>query len=363
MTLLPNLHFDDNKPLTSADVAFTVEKLQDAALSAQSAYWQPVSVATPDENTIIFTLPVEDSTFLSHLTFGILPKSIWQHINDQSFEYAKQNLLPVGAGPFKVSAVDYQNSIPATIVLARNNNAVGGTALLHTFTVTAVANSSDLLNALNDGDINFSYAVDPTTLTANSLYDGLNVQPVLNGQTVSIYRSSSDTVLASSAAVAELTTVIDKNALIAIVEHGYGTPAGVQSSTVTNTSLANLPSTGFSLAVENDPDLLLAAQTIARQLGQHGIAVSVKAYDQGTFQTAINTGAVSLFLARNTDLNIPSQYSVALPLYEQATPYIYTTDTHTIVPATLEYPDTQYGTVKDWYTNTDRLWKWFIRKE
>jgi ABC-type transport system substrate-binding protein len=363
VTLLPNLKFDDKKPLTSDDVAFTVEKMQDNSISTQSTYWQMISVDTPDKNTIAFTLPTADTSFLSHLTFGILPKHIWQTISDQAFQYAKQNILPVGAGPFKVTTVDYSNSIPTSVILTRNPYAPTGTPLLKGFTLNTYANQSDLLNALNAGDVDFSFAANPTAFATTSIDTSLHIQAIPNGQTISIYRSSGDTALNNPIIVSMLNTIIDKNAIIAIVQHGYGTPAGVQQDSTQSTTTKIAP-TGFSVAVENDPLLLLAAQTLAQQLQQHGIPVAIKAYNQGTFQNELTTGAVTVFMARNTGVTIPSQYSVVLPLYEESSPYIFSTRTHLTVPNTLAVmTDTEYNTVNDWYTNTDKLWKWFIRKQ
>jgi ABC-type transport system substrate-binding protein len=355
VTLLPILRFDDGKALTSDDIAFTVQKMQNATLSHDSSYWQSIAVENPDPKTVVFTLPTADTTFLDHLHFSIMPKHVWQTIADESWSTAAQNLAPVGSGAFTVSKVIYQNSIPATVVLRRNDYAVGGTALLRTLTLASFANQSDLLYALNNNNIDFSYSLTPDTVKDVALT--IPVQAVDTNRTVSIYRSNADTTLSNPATVATLNQIIDKNAIIATVLNGYGTPAGVPVHTSQKTVAA------FSLAVENDPSVLQAAQTMAQQLQQNGIAVSVKAYDPGTFQKNITAGAFSLFLARNTDVSIPSRYAVALPLYMESQPYVFTPATHTIIPATLDSPATEYDHVTDWYTDTDKLWKWFIKNK
>ena len=362
VTLQPHLRFDDNKPLTSDDIAFTVEKLQNNTISNTSDYWQQVSVGTPDVNTVVFTLPVADTTFLSRLTFGILPKHIWQNISDQSFEPAKQNLQPVGAGPFKVSHITYQNGIPVTVFLARNNHAAGKKTLLGGLTIATFANQSTLADAVTAGTVDFTYDLSPQTVSADHFDVGITVQSALTNETISVYRSAADTALANSTAIMQMNNIIDKNAIIATVQDGYGTPVGAHANLSANTAIKKITVQGFSLAVENNPSALLAAQTLAQQLQQYGIAVAVKAFDPGTFKNNIAAGRFTLFLAGSNDVTIPQQYSVAIPLYTPAIPYVFNARTHTIISSTLESPETEYADVKDWYTNTDKLWRWIKNK-
>lgn len=357
--LPPHSMFDDGKPLTSDDVAFTVTKLQDSTIGTQSSYWQTVTVSTPDANTIIFTLPAPDTSFLSHLTFGILPKHIWETVTDNSFATARQNLYPVGSGLMKVAAIQYQNGLPASVVLTRNKHALTKT-LLDSLTIKSFANQSLLLNAINSGQVDFSYSLAPSTLGTAPLARGLTATAIPTDHTINIYRSQKDTALASATTVALLNQLIDKNAIIATVQDSYGTPAGVLSYP----SAQNIASIkGFSVSVENDPTLLLAAQTFAQQMAQHGVAVSVNAFDHGTFQQNIANGTITLFLARSNDETIPSQYASTIPLYNESLPYIFNTNTHTIPPDTFLSPAIEYEHLQDWYTNTDKLWKWFIKKK
>jgi peptide/nickel transport system substrate-binding protein len=363
--LLPKLRFDDGKPLTSEDVSFTVQKMQDNTISTVSNYWQNISVDTPDANTVVFTLPAADTSFMSHLTFGILPEHVWQNISDETFETASQNLAPVGAGAFKVTGVAYQNGIPSIVTLERNAYAAGTPALLKSLVIKSFANQSMLISALNSRDADFSYSVTPDGLAQTPLISRLQTEAVPTDQTVAIYRSSSDTALANATTVLKLSQIIDKNAIIATVQHGYGASineATANSVANTGTTVA-IPTTGFSVAVENDPSLLLAAQTLAEQLAQQGVSVSIKAFDPGVFQQSLTAGTFSLFLARSNDYVIPSQYSMVLPLYTESLPYVFAKDTHTIIPSPLTSPTMEYSSVSDWYTNTDKLWKWFIHKK
>lgn len=359
LALHPGLKFDDGKPLTSDDVAFTVQKMQDVTVSHVSDYWENIAVEAPDPQTVVFTLPAADTSFISRLSFSILPKHIWENITDEAFETAKQNLHPVGAGAFKVRSVEYRDGLPATVVLKRNSYAYKGTALLRTLTIATYANQADLLAAANDHDIDFSYSFDPETVAMNKIDSDYTVSSNPTTDTIALYHAQSDNTLSNPSTLARINQIIDKNAIIDTVIHGYGTPLGVLANNTTATSTKNASVNSFSIAVENDPQLLLAAQTFAQQLQAQGVTIAVKAFDPGTFQNNISAGTFSVFLARNSDVTIPAQYSMALPLYSEALPYVFNTTTHTIISNALESPAAEYEDVKDWYTNTDKLWKWF----
>ena len=45
------------------------------------------------------------SPFLSTLTFGILPKHIWEDINYIEFPLSEFNLKPIGSGPYKFKSI------------------------------------------------------------------------------------------------------------------------------------------------------------------------------------------------------------------------------------------------------------------
>jgi ABC-type transport system substrate-binding protein len=365
VTLLPSLRFDDGKPLTSADVAFTVQKLQNSTISHEADYWQHIGTEAPDAETVVFTLPAPDTTFISHLTFGIMAEHQWKDIDDESFATAKQNFHPVGAGPFKISDVNYSGDVPSEVILKRNSKYIGTAAMLSSIVIKSYANQDLLIAGLNSKDVDFSYSVSPEGLTVQPLAKSLQVWPIPTEQTVALYHSAKDTILSNPATTLQLSQLIDKNAIIATVQHGYGTPLGVPAKTIANTdsSTRKIGISGFSIAVENDPSLLLAAQTLASQLQRYGISVSVRAFDPGMFQQYVSSGTFSLFLARSNDQQIPSTYTSILPLYTESVPYVFTTTTHTIIPDTLSSPLMEYSNVTDWYTNTDRLWKWLIAEK
>lgn len=100
--LRPHLTWQDGQPLTSKDVLFTFQTIQNAdAQSPLQSSWQGVSVSAPDDRTIVFKLPDALASFPYNLTTGIVPQHLLAHIPAVDLRSAEFNTVhPVGAGPF-----------------------------------------------------------------------------------------------------------------------------------------------------------------------------------------------------------------------------------------------------------------------
>jgi peptide/nickel transport system substrate-binding protein len=92
----------DGEKLTSRDVLFTFETLQNPAVSSPLLVsFQGVKVEAVDDYIVTFTLAEPFPSFLASLTVGILPEHKWYDITPERMRLAQINLEPVGAGPFK----------------------------------------------------------------------------------------------------------------------------------------------------------------------------------------------------------------------------------------------------------------------
>ncbi len=101
--LKKNVLWQDGKPFTAEDVAFTMSKILDPATNTvrRPQYiinGKPVRFKVLDPYTIQAILPEPFSPFLVSMAIGMLPKHLLdgQNINTASF-----NRQPVGTGPFK----------------------------------------------------------------------------------------------------------------------------------------------------------------------------------------------------------------------------------------------------------------------
>lgn len=372
--------FHDGKKLTSNDVFFTVSKLQNSALNpSHTAYWSLVGVETPDEATVVFTLPSPRADFLKRLTVGILPAHVWGEIPDEAFATAPENVHPIGAGAFKLARTDTENGVTNFLVFKRNHNYVLGSPLLKKLSVHIFSNQNELMSAVSDGDIDFTLALLPGTLGESEDAD-YTTTPIASTTEATLYHLRGDGgALANAAFVTVLAQYIDKERIIDIVENGYGTPLeGVSplerkkedtharllalGYTLNNgTLMRNGSSVGFSIATINTPTNTALANALAEEVRALGVTVSVRSFDQGFFQSALATGAFNAVLAKGA---APSaNYEAVLPLYTTTIPFVTKTDAHGIIPPVLISPVLRYANVNEWYTNTDKLYPALVKKK
>jgi len=105
----------DGRDLSVDDIIFTLNIIQDPAYkSPLRQNWQGVSFSAVDGNAIRFELKNPYFGFLENLTFGILPKHIWQSTPSERFSLAEKNLMPIGSGPYMF--VDFQKDSNGNII-------------------------------------------------------------------------------------------------------------------------------------------------------------------------------------------------------------------------------------------------------
>lgn len=97
-----NVYWHDGRPLTADDIIFTINTIKDPEFKSPLAVsLGGLNAGKIDEQTVQFRLPEPFAPFLDILTFGILPKHIWENVPTANFNLAEYNLKPVGSGPFK----------------------------------------------------------------------------------------------------------------------------------------------------------------------------------------------------------------------------------------------------------------------
>jgi peptide/nickel transport system substrate-binding protein len=154
--LKPNLTWQDGQPLTSADVLFTYQMIQNP--DAQSPFysgWQGIGISAPDKRTIVFKLPGGLAAFPHSLTNGIVPKHLLDKIPPADLRSADFNTVrPVGAGPFAWQAIQVSGNgdpknMQQQIGLTPFNHYHGGRPKLQKFIVNVFASDEKLIDTFN----------------------------------------------------------------------------------------------------------------------------------------------------------------------------------------------------------------------
>ena len=119
VVLRDDARWHDGEPVTSDDVKFTIETLQDPAYSGPSASsWREVSVSTPSPRAIVFTLANPLGGFLQALTQPIAPVHILGDVPIDVLPDHPFGQQPIGSGPFSLVELTTTSATLAPAVIA-----------------------------------------------------------------------------------------------------------------------------------------------------------------------------------------------------------------------------------------------------
>jgi peptide/nickel transport system substrate-binding protein len=141
--LKKGIKFHNGAPLTSKDVAFSVDRMKNDKASLQGSNFKDVTeVQTPDEQTVIFVTKQPLAVFLDRLENRfILSKVAADKYGDQLDQH------PIGTGPYRY--VSYQRG--GNFVFTRNDDYWGGKANIKEVVFRKVTEDAARLAALEAG--------------------------------------------------------------------------------------------------------------------------------------------------------------------------------------------------------------------
>lgn len=324
-TLKPDLHFSDGEQLTTADIAYTIQKVLAVNLkSPRRADWNNVSVNVISPSEISFVLKQPYSPFITNTTLGILPKHIWNNLNDDQFIFSEYNIEPIGSGPYKIKAIVRDNSgIPEKYELVSSNKYYNRKAYISSITFVFFADIEGALLALEKGTID-SLASIPSSEINRFVKDCLTKEDCESESKYSIvssplprifgvfFNQSNNPVLADKNVRQALDIAVDRSKIINSILNGYGVsinsplPFGAGSTTKTeaNPTLARsilekagwiknattgiyekkgpkntLQILAFDLATSDTPDLKQTAEIVKEAWTAIGAKVDIKIFD------------------------------------------------------------------------------------
>jgi peptide/nickel transport system substrate-binding protein len=154
--LKSDLLWSDDKPLTSDDVIFTIETIQDPeAHSPLFTTWQGIIANRISELEIEFTLRNPYVFFSDNLKdLKVIPKHIFGSIPSSNLKLSSYNLEPVGSGPYKY--VDYSLRSDGFITqynFAVNPNYAGEKAFIQELSIKFFQGAEELIDSFNSRKI------------------------------------------------------------------------------------------------------------------------------------------------------------------------------------------------------------------
>lgn len=330
-TLRDDLVWHDGEPITSADIAFTIEKVGDPGLAIKSprrASWEGVTVETPNEKTVIFTIKQPYAPFLENATMGILPKHIWQNVPNEEFDVTYHNIEPIGSGPYRMGAIvrDDKKGLPSAYdLIAFKRYALGEPYITH-LSIAFYGNNQELLLAYRNHVVDQIHTLEPKD-AAELEKTGSQIVRVPLPRIFAVYfNQNQQLIFADKAVRTALDLALDKTRIVSDVLGGYGQPISsplplinfgvshTSTSTITGSAVSGdiakarevLEAAGwvqnaaniyektdtkkkqvallqFSIALPDVPELRAAAELMKEDWEKMGAQVTLKVFESSAF--------------------------------------------------------------------------------
>lgn len=321
--LKPHLVWQDGKPLTSSDVLYTFQTIQNPdALSPLQSSWHAITIAVLNDSTVVFTLPDPLASFPYSLSTGIVPKHILQSIPVAELRSADFNTIHmVGAGPFSLQSIDANSSAdPGSdeqqVTLIPNKAFVNGKPKLDKFVVRAFASQKQLTDQFSSGQLTTMEATNPPPKSVQNKSGVISNNLLLRAANMVFFKTN--TGILSDVHVRQ--AIINATNVPSIVgQLGYETPLVQepllkgqlsydpslrQASYYPTTALQQLTSDGwiknrygiqskankpltFTLTVADTKENHIVAQSLQKQWQKIGIVANLQYLDSVDFQNAL----------------------------------------------------------------------------
>lgn len=218
--LRDDVYWHDGHKLTSKDVIFTFNTIQDAdAKSPLRSIWQKVKISYKNDYEVVFTLPHSLSSFPQSLTTGLIPEHLLSNIPASRLRSVAFNTAsPVGSGPFKWRNIEVTGDKPENrqehIGLSRNGGYYKGAPLIEKFIVRSFHNNEDLLSSYQNNELTAVVGIDkvPNNKKSNDSTQEFNLPLMAQ---ISVFLKNSNPILKDAKVRQGLIHATDTNAVIA----------------------------------------------------------------------------------------------------------------------------------------------------
>ena len=315
--LRPGVRFHDGRPLTSADVAYTLRSMTDGTLitAKGGAFKGIASIETPDALTLVLRTKVPDASLLFNLSdglFGVVERGA----------SADEGLHPVGSGPFRfVSQVQDKE-----VVVERNADYWAGTPNIERVRFEVVPDTISTALEMRKG----SGDVESNVLTMDMVHalrdaPGLRIETGPGARVDYANFNVADPMLRDKRVRQAIACAIDRDALISAIWRGQARAANTllppgHWAAASDGELPQYPhdpararrlldAAGFppdahgvrlrfTRKTSTDETTRLEAQAIQAELREAGIELSLRSAEFGTFYSDITRGAFQMYLLR-----------------------------------------------------------------
>lgn len=317
VVLRTDARFHDGSPVTAEDVQFTIDAIQDPSRNSPiAATFRGIKAVATDAQTIQFIQEQPDVTILNALTVGVLPSTLWQHIPAATARLADLNLKPIGSGPYRFKSFTRDShGVLRTFTLERVDGYYGIAPYIKTLTfqfysdrqqaedalkgdlIDALAFSNQLAGKESSSRWNILSLELPQETVAffnvknktladekvrRALAGAIDRQEVVdawNGHAAEVtgpypYSAPSSTVITLDEGRALLESagwvLRSPDDTVRVLKSSIKTSATSTAATASSTELA------FTISTNDQPELIVAAEALARRWSLLGAKVTVE---------------------------------------------------------------------------------------
>ncbi len=225
--LREGLEWHDKDPLTSEDIVFTTQAIQNPDYrSPLYSSLVDIGVEAIDDRTVKFVLTEPFAPFLATMTTGILPAHIWQNIPAANAQLTQLNLKPIGSGPYifeKLTKDSYGNL--RSIDFIRNSDYYRGAAYIERLTFKFFIDTTELVAALRNHNVEGAATVPYEEVAKFADDRALNIaRPSTREYVSALFNLKSTGAVADAKVRQALELATDRQAFVNTVQAGYATP-------------------------------------------------------------------------------------------------------------------------------------------
>lgn len=171
-----NLKWSDGEPITTEDVLFTLELIQNPAVeSTYDSNLAGVKINLNENGNIRFTLPSNYVDFDSLLNIPIVPKHILADADPKTLIEHSFSTDPVSSGAFMLKAAQTNASDKEKIIyLSPNQHYFKGKPMVSSFAIHTYNTKNEIINALNNNSITATAelsSAESALITSPSIYE------------------------------------------------------------------------------------------------------------------------------------------------------------------------------------------------
>ena len=320
--LRPGVRFHDGKPLSAADVAWSIRSMSDGTLltSKGGSFADLTAVEVRDPMTLVVRTRTPDPSLLFNLSdglFGVVENGAGRD----------EGLHPVGTGPFR-----FEDQVQdKEVVLQRNPDWWGGPPRIGRVRFEVVPDSISMALELKKGSADAeSNAITPDEVHALAGEPQLRTETRPGADVYYLNLNVADPSLRDVRVRQAIALAMDRGPLIAALWRGGAVPADTllppghwAASPVSDLprypydpvrAQALLAEAGrrpdahgvrlrITLKTSTDETTRLVAQVLQQQMRAAGIELSLRSAEFGTFYADITRGAFQLYILRWTGSN------------------------------------------------------------